>query len=161
MHRFKAEINIIGINPFVFVPDNILKSIFKQAGVEKGPIPIRGTVNDKPYSQTLVKYQGEWRLYINTTMLQNSPKRIGELVQITIGFDPADRTIEPHPKLVEALAKNPEAKAVFDSLTPSLRKEIIRYIAQLKTETSIEKNVNKAIGFLTGKKRFIGRDKIN
>ncbi|HUC83166.1 MAG TPA: hypothetical protein VMR70_19810 [Flavisolibacter sp.] len=69
MHRFKARIEIIGINPFVFVPDVILNALFQKAGVQKGPIPICGTINDKFYQQTLVRYQGSWRLYINTTML--------------------------------------------------------------------------------------------
>lgn len=159
MHHFKAEINIIGINPFVFVPGNILQDIFKQAGKDKGHIPVRGTINGKGYQQTLVKYSGDWRLYINTSMLSNSPKRIGETVEVAIELDPADRTIESHPKLVKALEENPGAKSVFDNLPPSRQKEIIRYISFLKSEESIDRNVNKAIDFLLGKGRFVGRDK--
>lgn len=68
-YAFKAEIKIIGINPYVLVPGPILQKIFKQAGRDKGPIPIKGTINKKPYRQTLVKYSGAWRLYINTTMI--------------------------------------------------------------------------------------------
>ena len=160
MHRFKAEIDIIGINPFVFVPEKILKQIFKQVGKDKGPIPIEGTINDKCYQQTLVRYQGAWRLYINTAMLKDSPKRIGEMVDITLKFDTSDRTIQLHPKLAEALDNTPEAKKVFDSLPKSKQKEIIRYISTLKTEISIEKNVRKAIDFLLGSGRFIGRDSV-
>src|SRR6185312_5800928 len=100
MDRFKAEIEIIGVNPFVLVPAKVLRNIFKQAGKEKGAIPIKGTINDKPYIQTLVRFKGEWRLYINTSMLKNSPKRIGEIVVLTIEFDASDRTIKAHPNLV-------------------------------------------------------------
>ncbi len=159
MHSFKADIDIIGINPFVFVPDKILKNIFKHAGTNKGPIPIRGTINGKVYKQTLVKYGGNWRLYINTTMLKNSPKRIGETVLITIEFDPVERRIEPHPKLIKALNEVPKAKKIFDNLPESRQKEIVRYISFLKTEESINKNVNRAIDFLLGKGRFIGRER--
>ena len=159
MHSFKAKIDIIGINPFVFVPGRILKAIFKQAGADKGPIPIRGTINTRPYQQTLVRYQGDWRLYINTIMLERSPKRIGETIVVTLEFDPSDRTIEPHPRFVKALAKNREAKRTFENLSPSIRKEIVRYISHLKTEESIDRNVVKAIDFLLGKGRFVGRDK--
>ncbi|WP_400193950.1 YdeI/OmpD-associated family protein [Hymenobacter sp. B81] len=159
MHRFEAAIDIIGINPFVFVPDAILTDIFAQAGTSKGPIPIRGTVNGQPYSQTLVRYQGHWRLYINTLMLKNSPKRIGETITLTLAFDPADRTLTPHPRLVQALADCPAAQEVFDGLPASRRKEIVRYIASLKTEESIHRNVGRAIDFLLGNGRFIGRDK--
>lgn len=159
--RFKAKLEIIGINPFVDVPARILAKIFLQAGKDKGPIPIRGTVNGEAYTQTLVKYQGSWRLYVNARMLSNSPQRIGETLTVTVVFDQADRTIEPHPKLLHALKHNKKAKAIFDGLRPSLQKEIVRYIASLKTEKSIEENVTKAIAFLLGKGRFVGRDNPN
>jgi len=157
---FKAVIEIIGINPFVFVPQPILEELFHLSGKNKGPIPVRGTINGKAYRQTLVKFSGEWRLYINTTMLPKSPKRIGEEVEISVEFDPSDRTIGPHPKLTKALKENPEANAVFKSLQPSLQHEIVRYIANLKTEESVDRNVSKAIAFLLGKERFVGRDGI-
>jgi len=145
--KFRAKIEIIGINPFVFVPNKVLRNIFKQAGKDKGQIPIRGSINDAPYKQTLVKYSGHWRLYINTKMLKDSPKRIGETIRVTIEFDPVSREIMPHPALVQALDKNKHAKKAFDILSPSRQKEILRYIANLKTEESIERNVNKDNSF--------------
>ena len=158
MHKFRSELEIIGVNPFVSVPKKILKEIFRQAGKDKGRIPVHGLVNNKPYKQILVKYSGAWRLYINTSMLKNSPKRIGEKISVTISFDPADRTISPHPKLVKALKENPEAKKTFNRLSPSRQKEIVRYISFLKTEESVERNVKRVCKFLTGNGRFVGRD---
>ena len=68
--------------------------------------------------------------------------------------------IEAHPKLLAALEENLEALNVFNQLRPSSRNEIIKYISYLKkTEQSIDKNVAKAINFLLGKERFVGRDK--
>nr|WP_294859791.1 YdeI/OmpD-associated family protein [uncultured Fluviicola sp.] len=158
MTSFKARIEIIGINPFVFVPKPILEELFLEYGKDRGPIPIKGTINGTFYKQTLVRFSGEWRLYINTIMLPKSPTRIGEEVEITIAIDSSDRTIHPHPKLVSALKENPKANEIFVSLAPSLQNEIVRYIANLKTEASVDKNVIKAIGFLLGKERFIGRN---
>src|SRR5215470_12602333 len=160
MNKFKADIEIIGANPFVFVPDRVLKNIFKQANKDKGPIPIRGTVNDNPYRQTLVKYRHAWRLYINNSMLKNSPRRIGETVVIEVDFDRGDRSIKPHPKLVKAFKENKLAKKTFDNLPPSRRHEIVRYISFLKTEESVIRNINRAINHLIGKGRFVGRDKL-
>ena len=160
MNKFKAEIQIIGVNPYVFVPNQVLSDIFIQAQKDKGAIPIKGTVNGKPYKQTLVRFKGEWRLYINMKMLKNSPKRIGETIEITIEFDPIKRIIKPHPKFVKALKDNINAKAIFDNLRPSLQLEIVRYISMLKTEESVEKNVPKAISFLLGKGKFVGRNKL-
>ncbi len=158
MTSFKANIDLIGINPFVYVPETVLEDLFRKSGKEKGPIPVKGTINEKAFQQTLVKYSGEWRLYINTKMLPRSPKRIGEEIEVTLEFDSTDRTIHPHPKLFQALKENQEANKVFVSLQPSLQNEIIRYISNMKTEESEERNVVKAIAFLLAKERFIGRD---
>lgn len=156
---FKANIELIGINPYVLLPDKVLAKLFEEAKKDKGPIQIKGAINGKPYTQTLVKFKGAWRLYINTVMLKDSPKRIGERIEVTIAFDPEERTIAPHPEFIKALTKHKEAKKVFDSLRPSLQKEIVRYISNLKTEESVHKNIPKAIDFLLGKGRFVGRDK--
>jgi len=159
MHAFTATLEIIGINPFVFVPEEILQQLFKTAGRSKSPIPVYGKINGVPYTQTLVRYSGNWRLYINTTMLPDSPARIGEPVALTIQVDKKDRTLVPHPKLIKALNASKKAKKIFDALPPSKQKEIVRYISYLKSEKSIAVNVERAIGFLLGKNRFIGRDK--
>jgi Bacteriocin-protection, YdeI or OmpD-Associated/Domain of unknown function (DUF1905) len=160
MPRFKAIIEIIGINPFVFVPEEILTSVLQQAGKERGPIPIKGTINKNPYKQTLVKYAGHWRLYINTIMLKDSPKRIGESVTISIAFDPADRKLNMHEGLEKALAKNKTANKNFKQLPASRQQELIRYISNLKTAESVERNITKAINFLSGKGSFVGRQSL-
>lgn len=157
MYKFKAILQIIGINPYTSVPEDILQQLFEKNGSDKGPIPIHGTINNNAFQQTLVKFKGEWRLYVNTKMLKDSPKRIGETLEVVVDFDPSDRSLSPNPKLVAALNKYPEAKAKFDSITPSLQKEIIRYISILKSEESIDRNVERAINFLLGKESFIGR----
>lgn len=156
---FSAKIEIIGINPFVFVPDSILKSIFIQAKKDKGHIPIKGTINENPYKQTLVKYSGEWRLYINTIMLKNSPKRIGEIVEVSITFDPESREIEMPIEFKEALNSNKEANLIFEQLSNSRKQEILRNLARLKTKKSFDKNITRAINFLNGNESFLGRKK--
>ena len=44
MLSFKANIEIIGINPYVLLPDKVLLALFKQAGKDKGPIPVKGKI---------------------------------------------------------------------------------------------------------------------
>jgi len=157
--KFTAEINIIGVNPYVHVPDKILENIFRKSGKTKGAIPIKGTVNGIPYKQTLVRYKGDWRLYINTYMLHLSPRRIGEIIKVSAEYDPVPRVITPHADFKKALNKNRKAKMVFDNLPASRRLEIVRYLANLKTEEALERNILRAIQFLLGRERFVGRDK--
>ncbi len=153
------ELGIIDGNPFVLLPPAVLDSLFEEAGRSKGPIPVCGTIDGRPYQQTLVKFSGAWRLYVNMKMLDDSPRRVGETIQVTVGFDPSDREIEPHPKLLAMLDANPAAGEVFNGLAPSRRKEIVRYIDALKTEQSIDRNVERALDFLLGRGRFVGRDR--
>ncbi|HNR20001.1 MAG TPA: DUF1905 domain-containing protein, partial [Bacteroidia bacterium] len=147
VQKFKAVIEIIGINPFVFLPEKILAAVFKQAKKDKGPITVDGTIDGKPYTQTLVKYAGAWRLYVNTPMMKASGRRVGDLAVFTIAYDSRQRVVGTHPKLKTAFAKNKQALKVFESLAPSRQKEIKRYINNLKTEEAIDKNVKRAIEF--------------
>src|ERR1700730_16301803 len=116
---FSAKIFIIGVNPYVLLPPAVLAELFKQAGKDKGPIAIHGTLNGHKYIQTLVKYSGKWRLYLNTPMRKAAKIDVGDIAKVTIKFDPRERTIAMHPKLQLAFSKNKKAKGVFDKLSPS------------------------------------------
>lgn len=156
--KFKAKIEIIGVNPFVYLPQRVLDAVFTQANKDKGKIPVNIKVDGHKFKQTLVKYSGYWRLYLNTPMRKKSGKDTGDTVTIEIAYDPRKRSIAPHPGLVKALNANTAAKQKFDTLSPSLQLEIVRYISFLKTEESIKRNIKRAVNFLLGKERFIGRD---
>lgn len=157
--EFESKIFIIGVNPYVLLPVPVLKNIFKQSGKEKGPIPVKGKLDGHLYKQTLVKYAGKWRLYLNTPMRKAAKKDVGDVIHVTVEFDPAERKIEMRPELKSALAKDMKAFAVFSKLPPSRQKEIVRYITHLKSDEAVKKNVARAVRFLNGKDRFVGRDK--
>ncbi|MDX2046145.1 MAG: YdeI/OmpD-associated family protein [Chitinophagaceae bacterium] len=159
MNFFKAKIQVIGVNPYVLLPAAVLKNIFAAAGKNKGAIPVRGTLNGHPFIQTLIKYSGKWRLYLNTPMRKAAGIDVGDIAEVEIGFDPGERMVPLHPKLEEAFRKNKKAKAAFDKLSLSRQKEIMKYINYLKTDESVNKNVQRAIKFLTGGEKFIGQDK--
>ncbi|RYD76006.1 MAG: DUF1905 domain-containing protein [Sphingobacteriales bacterium] len=159
MPSFSATIFIIGINPYVLLPQDVLQAIFTSAGKDKSPIAVKGKIDGNDFTQTLVKYAGKWRLYLNTEMLNTCGKHVSDSVKIIIQFDKKERLTPMHPALVKALKHNKTAEKLFNELAPYLQKEIKRYINGLKTEAAVDKNVQKAISFLQGKERFIGRDK--
>lgn len=159
MQTVKATIQIIGINPYILLPPQILQSLFDKAGKASGPIPVLLVIHKTSFQQTLVKYDGEWRLYLNGPMRKAAGKDVGDTITVTIDFDGAERITPLHPKLMEALTKNKKAKEKYDSLPPSRQKEIARYINNLKSEKAVDRNIQRAIGFLLEKERFIGRDK--
>ncbi|HUS03857.1 MAG TPA: YdeI/OmpD-associated family protein [Chitinophagaceae bacterium] len=158
MKSFSAKIFKIGVNPYVLLPGTVLNSIFKKAGKNKGAIPVRGTLNGHVFIQTLVKYSGKWRLYLNTPMRKAAGIDVGDTANVKIEYDPEPRIVPMHPTLQQALEQNKKAKDAFEKLTPSRQKEILRYIGFLKNEESVIVNVERVIQNLLGKGRFAGRD---
>ncbi len=152
MKWFSQVIFKIGINPCVIPPDDVIGHILNQAKKRSGPIPVRGTINGAQYLQTLVKFAGHWRLYINGPMLKAAKLKNNDVASITIEYDPSDRTVLPHPEFVKVLARDPRAIAAFNALAPSRQKEINRYLNGLKQESTRTKNIAKVIDHLTGKR---------
>ena len=91
-------------------------------------------------------------------MRKAAGKDVGELVVIEIAFDPEKRVVSMHPKFRRALNENPEAKKVFETLSPSRKQEIHKYFSFLKTEESVDRNIDRSVQFLLGRERFMGRD---
>jgi hypothetical protein len=157
MNSFQAEIKIIGVNPFVFLPETVLVNLFLQAKRDKGPIPVTGYADDCKFIQTLVKYSGSWRLYLNGEVRKAIRKDVGDIVTISLEYDGSERITLMHPKLKKELESNREANEVFKKLSPSMQKELMRYINNLKSEEMVNKNVVKVIDFLTNRASFFGR----
>ena len=160
MNSFSQKISIINGNPYVRPPDAVLNSIFKQGGKEKGPIPVKGRMNGAEFIQTLVKYQGDWRLYVNMIMLKAAGIKfppsgissvVGIKVNIEVEFDPMPRDFPLHDKLKKALKKNKKAENAYNELAPYRKKEINRYLGFMKSEASVDRNVAKIILHLLGK----------
>lgn len=142
---FSAKVYKLGINPCVDVPHDVLSKLQKQAGKTRGPISVRGKINGMEFRQTVVKYQGAWKLYLNTYMRQDAKVDVGDNVKIELEFDPNPRIVPVPDTLARALNKNKTAKAAWDKLPPSHRKEILSYLNSLKSKEALERNVQKVI----------------
>ncbi len=164
--KFSATVSIINGNPYVRPPDDILHAIFQQAGKQTSPISIKGKLNGAIFYQSLVRYQGNWRLYINIIMAKAAKikfsKSISEIIgkEVTFDIEHNSKPLEYKmiPFLQDALDKNPVAQSNWEKLIPSRKKEILRYFSWLKTNDAKEKNLKKVIDVLTGKEeRFMAR----
>jgi hypothetical protein len=138
---FEAKIYKLGINPCVDVPLRITKKMV----ASKGYIPIKGKIKNHPFQQTLVTVKGaEYRLYVNGPMLKGSKTKLGDKVKFTIEQDFEPKTI-PMPKELKAKLDQHKLMAAFNALTPGRKKEILRYLNFLKTEESLNRNIDKVI----------------
>ena len=148
MLKFQFQIYKLGINPVVDPPTEVLGSLFKASQKSKGPIPVCGTLNGTEFTQTLVKYGGKWRLYINGPMMKSAGLKVGDVAVVEIEFDPRPRDVPMPRALAAALKTNRRAAEAFDKLTPSRQKEIFRYIGSLRSAEAIARNVERVLNQL-------------
>ena len=104
---------------------------------------------------------GSFYLYLHGDVRKASSTKVGDTVRVEISFDPKYRSgpMNPMPSwLREALDKSPAAKENWEKLIPSRKKEILRYLAALKSPEARARNLDKMIQVLTGEPaRFMAR----
>lgn len=82
MNKFTAKVEIIGINPFVFLPEKVLQNIFKEAGKNKGKIPVKMKIEGHEFIQTLIKLQWTLAALLKHTYAKNGKKGSGRFCKI-------------------------------------------------------------------------------
>lgn len=158
MNIFSSTIHIINGNPYVRPPDKILFEIFQQAHKDKGPIPVRGKLNGTEFHQSLLRYQGDWRLYINGAMAKKAGFKyvgsitaiVGQKVKIAIAYDPKPPQYLMVPEFQAALSKDKKAKLAYGQLTVGRQKEILRYFSFMKNKSSLIRNIERVMQHLRG-----------
>jgi len=104
---------------------------------------------------------GSFYLYLHGDVRKASGTKVGDRVEIEVGFDSSYRNGPQHrvPSWFKAaLRKNSRAAKNWDALIPSRRKEILRYFARLKSTEARERNLERALHVLSGRKgRFMAR----
>jgi Domain of unknown function (DUF1905)/Bacteriocin-protection, YdeI or OmpD-Associated len=146
---FKAKIYKVGINPCVKVPLRITDKL----KATKGYMPIKGKIENHFFQQTLCPVKGEgYRLYVNGPMLKGADVKVGQTANFTIEQDTLERNKNhPMPKGFKKELEKHDLLKIFQQLSPSRQKEILRYLNHLKTEEALTKNINKIINVLKGK----------
>ena len=74
----------------------------------------------------------------------------GQQIEVTIRLDATERVISLPPALAEALDAEPAARAAFDALAPSKRKEMARQIAEAKQDETRQRRLEKVLDALRG-----------
>jgi hypothetical protein len=149
--RFSAVVHKVGINPCVDVPASVVSDLMRSASKKAGPVPVVGKVDETPLTATVVKYQGAWRLYLNAEMRRAAGVDVGDEVELFLRFDPRPRILPVPAALRSALRTTPAAKAKWQQLAPSHRREYLAYLNSLKTKESLERSVEKTLRSLQEK----------
>lgn len=160
--RLYQRIRIVGVNPFVAIPRSVAARL--RAGWKR-PMPVCFRVNRKPIVPWRLNLtpvgDGTFRLHLNGAVRSATGTSVGDRIEVELEFDCEYRGGPAHPMpamLDEGLSRSPRARASWESLRPSLKKEFLRYIASLKSENARARNVGRALEILNGAEgRFLGR----
>ena len=139
--RFSATIFKVGINPCVDVPARVSAALGRT-----GYIPVIGKLNGHAFQAGLVSLgQGRHRLYVNGVMRKDAGVDVGDRIDMVLDYDPVPRKVPMPLLLAQALKAEPKAKKVWLKLTSSRRKEILLYLNALKSQQSLQRNVERVL----------------
>jgi hypothetical protein len=124
------------------VPRDVSKSLRKLAGDNAQHIPVLGQVEGLPLKSTLSpRGGGSYRLHIHSNIWRKLRIDAGAIVEVMLLLDRAPRDPVLPQDLAGGLADEPRAVAVFNSLTPALRRQMVRYVEQAKHANTREKRI--------------------
>jgi Bacteriocin-protection, YdeI or OmpD-Associated/Domain of unknown function (DUF1905) len=116
-------------------------------------VPVRGTINGYPFRSSLSPYGGRHLMPVNKALRAGAGVDAGDMVEVVMERDEEERTVEAPPPLKKALDKNKNAKANWEKLSFTHKKEMALAIVGAKQEETRARRLAKVVEILkTGKK---------
>jgi len=103
------------------------------------------TFEGHTYRGSVASMGGAWLLGITREMRSAIGKDVGDTVLVTLAPDESPRVVEVPEDLAGALEGEPEARAFFEGLAYTYRKEYARWIAGAKREETRRRRIEQAI----------------
>lgn len=116
--------------------------------------PVVATVNGYTWRTTVTRMGGEFLVGLNRAVRQAAGAEAGDTVTLRLELDEEPRQVEVPEALAQALEGDPQARAAFEGLSFTHRKEYARWIEEAKREETRERRVAQALEMLrAGKTR--------
>ena len=164
--EFRATIRVVGVNPYVLVSKRNAGRV--KPGWRK-PMPVVVRINGRPREgwriNMMPRGDGSFYLYLHGTVRNASGTKPGDRVSVRLVFDAAYRGGPAHPMpswFRIPLSRNTKALSAWNALTPSRKKEVLRYFSALKSDEARSRNLSRALSALSGEPgRFMARSWTN
>lgn len=114
-------------------------------------VPVAGTINGFPFRSSIMPRDGKNVMCINKEMRAGAKVKPGETAHFVMRCDDKPRIVVLPSALKQALAAKPKAKAAFDKLSYSHKKEYALWIADAKQEATVQRRLKKLIPVLLAK----------
>ena len=144
--RFRATLEADDESAFT----HIVVPFDAKAVFGKGRPPVRVTLNGWEYRSTLAPYGGLYYLPVNQVVRAGAHVKEGDRVSVVLEADETPRTVKPPADLARALKANLAAKARWEELSFTHRKEYVEAIEAAKKPETRGRRVAKTIEQLTG-----------
>lgn len=116
--------------------------------------PVLATVNGYTWRTSVARMRGEFLVGLSKEVRTGAGVQAGDTVSLELKLDSEPRAVEVPPALAEALEADPEAKATFEGLAFTHRKEFARWIEEAKREETRTRRVTQALDMIrTGRTR--------
>jgi hypothetical protein len=132
---------------FIAVPFNV-----SEVWGVRGQLPVKGTINGFPYRTTIQPSEGRHLLTFNKQLQAGAKAKAGDTVSVVMEHDAGERIVEVPAELAKAFRKNRDAKALWDKLAYTHRKEFAQWISGAKQEETRERHATKAISMILAKR---------
>jgi len=120
----------------------------------RGRVPVRGTLNGAPFRSSLFRMGGDCHfMVVNRKLREASGVRGGETVPVVLERDTEPRTIDPPADFARALKGSKEARAVWDKLSYTHRREHVEHIEEAKRPETRRHRIEKSIALLAAGKK--------
>jgi hypothetical protein len=142
--RFQAEVELHGKTATgIEVPAEVVESL----GAGKR-VPVTVTINGYTYRTTIAPYSSAYFIPLSAENRNGAGVRAGEIVDIDIEHDAAPRDVSVPDDLAAALAADPAARAVFERLAFTHRKEYVVWVESAKRAETRRSRVTKTVEML-------------
>jgi hypothetical protein len=119
----------------------------------KARAPVRGTVNGAAFRTTVAVYSGVHLIGFNKDVRERAGVEIGDQVTVELERDDEPREVDVPPELQQALAANSGARAAFEGLSYTHRREYAEWIGEGKRPDTRQRRASRALEMLeTGRR---------
>jgi hypothetical protein len=147
--KFRATVELGGKTATgIEVPDDVVAVL----GSGSRP-PVTVTVGGHSYRTTVARMGGRFLVPLSAENRTAAGVAAGDQVDVDIEPDTAPREVEVPPDLAEALAGDDAARATFDGLSFTHRKEWVRWVEEAKKADTRATRLAKTVEALHAGKR--------
>jgi hypothetical protein len=115
----------------------------------RGRVPVRGTLNGAPFRSSVFRMGGDCHfMVVNRKMREAAGVRGGETVPVVMERDTEERTVTPPADFARALKANKDAKATWDKLSYTHRREHVEHIEEARKPETRLRRIEKSVELL-------------